>query len=338
MIIRIELVNARQVVACWAFLCRYRDFYRGGEIFINIERNPEMRKNQRLINYHTSGEAAPLADDISLGEIAVQHNASNPRLYIKLNDGSIGIFEDLTYIQRLEERVTALENGIVYYSVSYELEETIASVNTSRIASGDSLTMTLSPAHYYMDINSVTVTMHGVDVTSSVYSNGSINIPAVDGDVVIRAASKPRYLKKSDFAVSGGTASLDNITDLGDGFIAITFTNSGQSYRINLPQGSTTGNAFTVHWEDGDMTLYNGSTTGGTQISSVPSYLGFFDKAGYDAGLFYSFRTTASNYRLYSGCHATNNFDSNYLQIAANSSYKSTLPITVKMRAYITWK
>ena len=26
MIIRIELVNARQVVACWAFLCRYRDF------------------------------------------------------------------------------------------------------------------------------------------------------------------------------------------------------------------------------------------------------------------------------------------------------------------------
>ena len=31
MIIRIELVNARQVIACWAFLCRYRDFYRGGE-------------------------------------------------------------------------------------------------------------------------------------------------------------------------------------------------------------------------------------------------------------------------------------------------------------------
>ena len=297
-----------------------------------------MRGKQKLINYHTSGDAAPLPENISLGEIAVQHNASNPRLYIKLNDGTIGIFEDLTYIQRLEERISALENGIVYYSVTYELEETISSVNTPRIASGDSLTMTLSPSHYYMDINSVTVTMHGVDVTSSVYSNGAINIPAVDGDVVIRAVSKPRYLKKSDFAVSGGTASLNNITDLGDGFIAITFTNSGQSYTISLPQGATTGNAFTVHWEDGDMTLYNGSTTGGTQISSVPSYLGFFDKAGYTGGIFFNLNTTAANYVLYSGCHATNNFKSNYLQIATYSSYNSTLPITVKMRAYITWK
>lgn len=206
----------------------------GGCLFIDIN-SRSMRMKQKLIHYHTSGDAAPLPENISLGEIAVQHNASNPRLYIKLNDGSIGVFEDLTYIQRLEERISALENGIVYYSVTYELEETISSVNTPRIASGDSLTMTLSPSHYYMDINSVTVTMHGVDVTSSVYSNGAINIPAVDGDVVIRAVSKPRYLKKSDFAVSGGTASLNNITDLGDGFIAITFTNSGQSYTISLP-------------------------------------------------------------------------------------------------------
>ena len=85
------------------------------------------------------------------------------------------------------------------------------------------------------------------------------------------------------------------------------------------------------------MTLYNGSTTGGTQISSVPNYLGFFDKAGYTAG-FISLRISVANYVLYSGCHATNNFKSNYLQIAANSNYNSTLPITVNMRAYITWK
>lgn len=297
-----------------------------------------MRSKQKLIHYYTSEDAAPLPENISLGEIAVQHNSSNPRLYIKLNDGSIGVFEDLTYVQRLEERISALENGVVYYTVTYELEETVCSINTPRIASGDSLTLTLAPSHYYMDINAVTVTMHGVDVTNDVYSNGTINIPAVDGDVVIKAVSKPRYLKKSDFAVSGGTASLDNITDLGDGFIAITFTNSGQSYSISLPQGSTSGNAFTVHWEDGDMALYEGSTTGGTPISSVPRYLGFFDKAGYNAGIFFNFSTTASNYVLYSGCHATNNFNSNYLQFATYSSYSSTLPITVKMRCFITWK
>ena len=297
-----------------------------------------MRGKQKLIHYHTSEDAAPLPENISLGEIAVQHNSSNPRLYIKLNDGSIGVFEDLTYVQRLEERISALENGAIYYPVTYELEETVCSINTPRIASGDSLTLTLAPSHYYMDINAVTVTMHGVDVTNNVYSNGTINIPAVDGDVVIKAVSKPRYLKKSDFAVSGGTASLDNITDLGDGFIAITFTNSGQSYSISLPQGSTSGNAFTVHWEDGDMALYEGSTTGGTQISSVPRYLGFFDKAGYNAGIFFNFSTTAANYVLYSGCHATNNFNSNYLQFATYSSYSSTLPITVKMRCFITWK
>ena len=47
-------------------------------------------------------------------------------------------------------------------------------------------TATLSPSEYY-DLGDVSVVMGGVDITNSVYSNGSINIPNVTADVTITA-------------------------------------------------------------------------------------------------------------------------------------------------------
>ena len=50
------------------------------------------RKNQRLINYHTSGTSMPNAADVHLGEIVVRHNDERPELLIELNNGQFATF------------------------------------------------------------------------------------------------------------------------------------------------------------------------------------------------------------------------------------------------------
>lgn len=76
----------------------------------------------------------------------------------------------------------------VYYNISYALTSVTSSSAVSSIKSGEAYTTTLSVADNYT-IKSVTVTMGGVDITSEAYSNGTISISAVTGDVVITAAA-----------------------------------------------------------------------------------------------------------------------------------------------------
>ena len=52
------------------------------------------RKNQRLINYHTSGKTTmPEGINVHYGEIVVRHNEENPELLIKVGDNSFGVFQ-----------------------------------------------------------------------------------------------------------------------------------------------------------------------------------------------------------------------------------------------------
>ena len=79
-----------------------------------------------------------------------------------------------------------------YHSIIASLTHaTISNVQTS-IADGEAYTATISTASGYT-LDSVTVTMGGTDITSTAYSNGTITIAAVTGNVTIVAvASKPR--------------------------------------------------------------------------------------------------------------------------------------------------
>lgn len=76
----------------------------------------------------------------------------------------------------------------VYYSVSYALTSVTSSSAVSSIKSGEAYTTTLIVADNYT-IQSVTVTMGGVNITSTAYSNGTISISEVTGDVVITAVA-----------------------------------------------------------------------------------------------------------------------------------------------------
>ena len=52
------------------------------------------RKNQKLINYHTSSKIAmPSGSDVEYGEIVVRHNEEAPELLIKVGDDSFGVFQ-----------------------------------------------------------------------------------------------------------------------------------------------------------------------------------------------------------------------------------------------------
>ena len=50
------------------------------------------RKNQRLINYHTSGlTSMPQTSDVHYGEIVVRHNEQQPELLIKVSESEFGV-------------------------------------------------------------------------------------------------------------------------------------------------------------------------------------------------------------------------------------------------------
>lgn len=79
-------------------------------------------------------------------------------------------------------------------TTTYTVTNNLTNVTTSNAAStvkhGGSYSATLSAADgYTLDGANVTVTIGGVDFTSSVYMNGEINIATVSGDIVITATA-----------------------------------------------------------------------------------------------------------------------------------------------------
>lgn len=88
------------------------------------------------------------------------------------------------------DRALDYVNGVptVVYSITNNLTNIVSNNSLSSIEGGQSYTATLTPTGE--SITSVVVTMGGTNVTSSVYSNGVINIPNVTGDVVITAVGE----------------------------------------------------------------------------------------------------------------------------------------------------
>lgn len=73
-----------------------------------------------------------------------------------------------------------------HYSISYDLTYTTSTETAIDIMENEPFTTTLTANDGY-EISSVVVTMGGVDITASVYSNGAINIPIVMGNISITA-------------------------------------------------------------------------------------------------------------------------------------------------------
>ena len=83
------------------------------------------------------------------------------------------------------------------YSVTYNLTDVTSSNTASEAVEGSSFTATFSVGTDFA-LDTVTVKMGGVDITSSAYSNGVINIANVTGNIVITATAKDAYVPHWD--------------------------------------------------------------------------------------------------------------------------------------------
>lgn len=126
----------------------------------------------------------------------VQINISGDGVGGGINDDAktllINILRNGVFSTNQTSNITALEAALTgssstsSYMVVNNLTNVTTSNTTTSIADGDSYTATLTPVDGAV-IDSVMVTMGGVDITSIAYVNGVITIDSVTGSIVITA-------------------------------------------------------------------------------------------------------------------------------------------------------
>lgn len=79
-------------------------------------------------------------------------------------------------------------SGFVMYSVTNSLTKVSTDNNATEVARGSAYSANLTVFEGY-DLDSVTVTMGGTDITSTAYSDGVVSIASVTGDLVITAVA-----------------------------------------------------------------------------------------------------------------------------------------------------
>lgn len=120
----------------------------------------------------------------------------------------------------------------VYYSVSTNLTNATLTGGAASVEEKQPYAATLSiPSGY--EWKTVKITMGGTDITSSVYSNGTINIPSVTGNIVITATAEKKVLYINQIPIS---------TDASGAVISDT------GYLANTYLGSSNG-AETYNWD-----------------------------------------------------------------------------------------
>ena len=116
------------------------------------------------------------------------------------------------------------EPEVVNYTIAQNLTKITSSNITQIVASGSSFSTTLTASDGY-EIGNVTITMGGVDVTTSTYADGVVSISSVTGNVVITA--------KATIILGDYTNQLAISTDTsgniynGTGYKANTYLSSG---------------------------------------------------------------------------------------------------------------
>ena len=120
---------------------------------------------------------------------------------------------------------------ITQYSITNNLSMCTNSNSSTRVTENAPYSATLTP-NSGCSLNSVTITMNGVDITSTAYSNGNINISNVTGDIVITATAAPS--SSSDMAVDGLVRYFDFANYTNDSSITEIVDKAGSGAVITL--------------------------------------------------------------------------------------------------------
>lgn len=145
---------------------------------------------------------------------------------------------------------------VTYYSITNKLTGCTNSNTSTQIKENTSYGATITPATNYQ-MNSLTVTMGGTDITSSAVSGNTISISSVTGNVIITAVASE---KTEEFSVSW---ELGNIQSANGGNVNGTNTSMRTNY---IPVNSSKKYYFTNVYKTIDM-LDIDSPVGVNQIS-----------------------------------------------------------------------
>ncbi len=202
------------------------------------------------------------------------------------------------------DRIIPYKDATVY-AVAYNLDNVVSSNTVTGAVEGSAFTATLSVSDGYA-LETITVTMGGVDITSTAYADGVISIGEVTGDIVITATAKDNYVPHWDIA---------DRTDAMVTYEAATVAHASVCSRKNYIVGiSSTGLIFrdkvTAH------------TISGNNVTLTASEFNYNIGLPYqlEPGASYTFKATASQ----SARLRVATFDSNGLYVSGSESYSSS--------------
>lgn len=144
-------------------------------------------------------------------------------------------------------------------AIIQSLNHVSSTTNLYSVTEGDSFTTTLTADENYVDLQ-VTVEMGGTDITSTAYSNGTVTIGSVTGDVVITASAT---IRKYSIVYN-----LTNVTS--------------ENNQLEIPVGSefitvlTADNGYTsmhIIVQQGDRVIHEGDH-GATEYVTIQSVTG----------------------------------------------------------------
>ena len=150
---------------------------------------------------------------------------------------------------------------VTTYTVTNNLTNVTNSNTSGRIEKNTSYTAILSPSSGYK-ISTVTVTMGGIDITSTAYSNGHIEISSVTGNIIITATGVVSDNPPVTYTIT------NNLTNVSTSNSANSIV-EGSSYeaKLSVSTGYNIGNvSITMGGVDITSTCYNNKTI---TISSV---------------------------------------------------------------------
>lgn len=185
---------------------------------------------------------------------------------------------------------TFTAEAVITYNITYNLSN-VTSSNTTTVVVEDSYYSTVLSIPDDYGLDGCTVTMGGVDVTSSVYSNMEILITQVTGDVVI-TASATEIVPITDVAHYGITTRVYSYSD--DGQTSINNNNYGSELyytKHNFAKASKVTVTVTNNTDnDIKVSVYAGE---------IPANVGIF------AGVSNQYKPTRTNIELWNAVKVT---------------------------------
>lgn len=155
----------------------------------------------------------------------------------------ITILRNSLYSNNQSENITALETALgqsssdttVYYSITNTLTNVTNNNSNTQVLENTSYIASLSANNGYT-LESITVTMGGIDITSSVYADGVITVSNVTGDIIITANAIISTTSNDELITDGLLAYVDGRT--------CTYNNSNSNGTTTIIPNQGSGQFF----------------------------------------------------------------------------------------------